>query len=162
MAQFNFSSQSPVGPDQLVASFNSFGTNPVTINGSGVVSVQAIKFPDGTVDVTAANNTVIIASQDMAIPALEGTVIITKVGSAANLTLAQPIAGTQGTGGGQDGQYIRFIPVNNQANVITTALHGINGNKNVATLVPPSGGLFLAYNGTWYNVTNQGATLSGS
>jgi hypothetical protein len=150
-------------PPQAFQTFTDPQGNVVSaILRDGTFSGQGFRYPDGTVDVTAANNLLQVIATDGAITITEGTVLVTKPGSPAALTLALPIAGPQGVAGGNDGQLLRVISVNVQANSVTTPLHGINGNKNVATLVPPSSALLLAYGGIWYNVTNQGSTLSGS
>ena len=131
-------------------------------NDDGSVVTQAVDFSDGTSDVTAFSNLVQTVATDAAITIREGTVLIVKVGQAAALTLAPPTPGPQGVLGGDDGKQLRVVSLNSQANTITTPPHIINGNKSIATLVPPSSALFVAYAGVWYNVTNSGATLSGS
>ena len=51
-----------------------------------------------------------------------------------------------------------------QAHTVTTAVHGIDGNKNIATFAGAIGDFIelRAFNGLWYMLAQLGITLSGS
>jgi len=105
---------------------------------------------------TLANgNNLQVVNSDGAVVIRSGNVLITKPATAAAMTLTVPVAGTE------DGNILRFVPTVANAHTITTSAGGFNGNKSICTLVPPSSGLFIAYNGVWYLVGPMGGTLSG-
>jgi len=97
-----------------------------------------------------------------AVTPISGIVFVTEAGVDA-MTLATPVAGAP-SAGGNDGLYLLVIDMGGHAHTITTALHKINGNKNIATF----GGtvlqyaLFVAYQGVWYLIIQSVITLSVS
>jgi hypothetical protein len=97
-----------------------------------------------------------VQAVDGALAVAPSTVIVTK-STAAALTLAAPVAGTD------DGKIIRVVSATAAAHVITGAV-GFNGKNasGTATLGAVKGNSvsLLAYNGQWYVFTNIGATLA--
>lgn len=125
------------------------GTITITDNGSGTVTIDDVA--------TDPTQIIQVAATDQAVGIKQGTVIITK-GSAIALALAAPTAGAQPTG--DDGRVLRFVPTTNFSHVINTDPNKLNGNKQHLTLVPPSSGLVVAYNGVWYVITNNAGNLT--
>jgi hypothetical protein len=119
------------------------GSSPAKISGVDVPPVQ------------------VFATTGAAVIKPQGGVAIFSAAGAVLATLAQPIAGPP-SAGGQDGVALTCIDINTQANTITTAANGINGNKHIATdgAALANQITLRAYNGVWYAQTNTGFTLS--
>ena len=102
---------------------------------------------------------VLILSADGAITQF-GVTMVTK-GTAAAITLVQPIAGLIHLGG-DDGRYIEVVDTVGAAHTITTASNGINGNKHIATFGGTVGtfAVLVAYNGVWWSMPLTGIVLS--
>ena len=104
-----------------------------------------------------------VAAADGAITGL-GVVLITK-GSAAALTLTQPVAGLP-SAGGQDGARLVVTDTSGYRHTITTAASGIVGGFHIATCGGAAGAgmnkslILRAYNGTWYVEKLDGWTIS--
>jgi hypothetical protein len=92
----------------------------------------------------------------------EGTVFLNS-GSVLAMTLAVPTAGAQ-SAGGDDGRELWVVAIQSAAHTVTSPLHGINTNKNIATFAAAIGNsiLLVAFNGAWYMMAQAGITLSGS
>lgn len=91
-----------------------------------------------------------------AIAKAHGTVIL-KAGSAAAMTLAAPIVGTE------DGLTLKIIAVDAFAYTVTTPASKINGSLHIATWTAAIGNSIelIAENGVWYNVgTPLGVALT--
>jgi hypothetical protein len=99
-----------------------------------------------------------IASADGAINLKHGDVFITK-GSAAALTLANPVAGTD------DGKILRIVSTTAFAHTVSNAAGaGFNGGgaaSDVATFGAAKGNVLTvkAYQGVWYVTGSIGITL---
>lgn len=105
-----------------------------------------------------------VASASGAITQVTGVVAITKTGTLAALTLAQPVAGSA-SGGGQDGSRLLIVATTALAHTVTTAASGINGSVHIITFAasPTNGNNsveLVAYNGVWYVISLNGTTLS--
>ena len=104
-----------------------------------------------------------VAAADGAITGL-GAVLITK-GSAAALTLTQPVAGLP-SAGGQDGARLVITDTSGYHHTVTTAASGIVGGYHIATCGGAVGAgmnkslILRAYNGTWYVEKLDGWTIS--
>lgn len=82
---------------------------------------------------------------------------ILKAGSAAAMTLAAPVAGTD------DGLTLTIIAVDAFAYTVTTPANKLNGSLHVATWTAAIGNSIrlVAYNGGWYTAeTPQGVALT--
>ncbi len=92
---------------------------------------------------------------DGAINIKNGTAFITK-GTAAALTLAAPVAGTD------DGRELLIVSATAAAHTVTTPANAINGADHIATFGAAIGNVIhlVAYNGVWYMVSQIGITLS--
>lgn len=90
-----------------------------------------------------------------AIGIVRGTAFITKAGVAV-MTLALPAVGTD------DGKTLAIISTSANAHTITTPATGINGALHIVTFAANIGSAIelKAYQGSWYTVSNIGATLS--
>jgi hypothetical protein len=86
---------------------------------------------------------------------------VLKAGSAAAMTLAAPIAGSQ-LSGGQDFAEMVIFAADAYAYTVTTPTNALNGNKHIATFAAAAGNaVYLeAFNGVWYVAQNNGITLS--
>jgi hypothetical protein len=84
-----------------------------------------------------------------------------KAGSAAAMTLPQPIAGAQ-SAGGNDGMSLKIVALDAFAYTVTTALLGFNGSTHIATWTAAiSNSLTLeAFGGTWYATGLSGVALT--
>ena len=73
-------------------------------------------------------------------------------GSAAAITLAVPVAGTD------DGKELTFVDTTGAAHTITTPASGLNGTSHVGTFggTKAQSATFRAYNGGWW--TNPSVT----
>lgn len=82
--------------------------------------------------------------------ALGGTALL-KAGTAAAMTLAQPIAGAQ-SASGNDGMRMRIVALDGEAYTVTTAADGINGTDDTLTSAAGVGDTveLVAFNGIWY------------
>lgn len=104
-----------------------------------------------------------VSSSGAIVPGASEQVFIT-AGSAAALTLANPVAGKPipGGGGGQDGATLILTSTTAFAHTVTTGANGVNGSKHVITFPATAyTSVFLkAYNGTWVVQVLNGATLS--
>ena len=98
-----------------------------------------------------------VALVDGAITAKGGVVVVTK-GSAAALTLAAPVSGTD------DGKTLTLTTTTAFAHVVTSPVRGFNGKgaSGTVTLAASKGGgvQLVAYAGDWYTVANVGATVA--
>lgn len=85
-------------------------------------------------------------------------------GSAAALTLPNPVAGAPlpGGAGGQDGATLVITSTTAFAHTVTTGTNGVNGSKHVITFPATAyATVFLkAFNGTWVVQVLNGATLT--
>lgn len=105
-----------------------------------------------------------VAAASGAITQVTGVVAITKTGTLAALTLAQPVAGSA-SAGGQDGSRLTIIATTALAHTVTTAANGVNGSLHIITFAAsPTTGLnsvdLVAYNGVWYVVSLNGPALT--
>lgn len=105
----------------------------------------------------------VMATAGAAVITPQGGIVIFTASGAVLATLAQPTAGLPTVvAGGQDGISLILLDVNAQANTVTTASNGINGNKHVLTdgAATANQVTLRAYNGVWYVQTNTNWTLS--
>lgn len=123
------------------------------------------RFPSGTVE-----NPVVAAGAADALPVASGCVFVTRAGVDA-MTLAAPVAGVYPTGAQNsqlqgdprdDGKALLVVLTTAQLHTITTPAGKINGSLHLVTFTAVIGNwvLFIAFNGIWYVVGSQGATLS--
>ena len=85
-----------------------------------------------------------------------------KAGSAAAMTLANPVVGLP-SAGGQDGTRLTIIAEDAFAYTVTTGTNGLNSSKHVATFAAAVGDNIelIAHSGSWWQVgTPLGVTLS--
>lgn len=99
-----------------------------------------------------------VASADGAIALAAGTVVVTKTGSAAALTLAAPTAA-------MNGYRISVVAATDFAHVVTATgliLDGTTGAHNTGTTAAFTGSGFTleAYNLKWYVVANVASTFA--
>jgi len=102
------------------------------------------------------------AAADGAVTQRSGTVFITK-GTAAALTIANPISGHPDDGG-DDGKRLTFISTTANAHTLTRSTTGFNDGGSGADVATFSGakgdGLtIIAYGGKWYVENLTGVTL---
>jgi hypothetical protein len=103
-----------------------------------------------------------VKSADGAIASTQGHVTITK-GTAANLTLAAPVAGLPSAGTpGNDGQELTIISETAAAHVITFPANKLNSNKTTATFGAAIANTITlrARNGVWWVKASTGVTLA--
>jgi hypothetical protein len=139
----------------------SYTFNDTGIAGDGTTapSFDTTAMPDPGVVVEPVQ----VAAADGAIIGA-GLVLVTK-GSAAALTLTQPVAGLP-SAGGQDGMRLSVVDTTGYHHTVTTAASGIVGGYHIATSggAAGSGGnktlALRAYNGTWYVEKLDGWTIS--
>jgi len=99
-----------------------------------------------------------VMAADGAITIKNGVVFITK-SSAAAITLAAPISGTD------DFKTLKILSATAQAHTVTNASPGFNGGgagSDVGTFGAAKGNGFVAvaYQGTWYVQSNVGVTFA--
>lgn len=116
----------------------------LTVDENADANLQALDALLPGVEVDNANGAIALKN---------GVVMITK-GSAAAMTLAAPVAGTD------DRKRLTIISTGAFAHTVTTPTNGINGSKHIATFAAVGDRLeLIAYQGVWYAV-NTNTTLS--
>jgi hypothetical protein len=127
------------------------------------VAMEAASADGDVIEVLTINqpvrNTVTLASANGAIAIAPGTVVITKTGSLAAMTLAAPTAA-------QNGTILRVTSATAFAHTVTaTSLidDGVTGgSKTTATFAAFAGASMelMAYEGKWHTLTLKGVTIS--
>lgn len=104
----------------------------------------------------------VAASADGAVTAKQGYVMITKSASAAALTLASPVSGSQKSGG-DDGKELTFVSTTAQAHTVTCTA-GFGGGTTARDVATFGGAIndgfkIVAYGGVWYDQYTRNVTF---
>ena len=137
----------------MAQSLNFQTTNPAQLNDRVTELQTAVQLDE--------QNKLAVAEYTAAGAIALGGVAYLKAGSAAAMTLAQPIAGAQ-SAGGNDGMSLKIVALDAFAYTVTTALLGFNGSTHIATWTAAiSNSLTLeAFGGTWYATGLSGVALT--
>lgn len=127
----------------------------VTAIASNSVTVSAVS--DDTLNSPNVDPVWAVAAADGAIGITRGTVLITKTGTLAALTLAAPAVT-------DDGKVLTIVSTTALAHTVTNTSPGFNGGgtaSDVATFTAAAGNSMelVAYNGTWWTIGLRNVTL---